>query len=57
MNDAITPDLVAALEDALKSYRQAERHYGTGRRNPEPVPEPEWVINARAALAKARGEI
>lgn len=52
---AAAPELVEALEAALAAYRPSERHYGTGRRDPEPIPAPAWVEQARAALAKARG--
>ena len=39
-------DMVRALESALKWYFAAS----------EPAPAPDWVEDARAALAKARGE-
>ena len=53
---AAAPQLLEALELALGTYRQAFTHSGTGRNDPQPVPDPEWVTQVRAAIAAATGE-
>ena len=46
--------LRTALEAALASHRESWAHPGTGRHDPYKLPDPEWVTQARTALAKAR---
>lgn len=50
MNKEIVADLVAALELYLRTYADMQKH-------PTPVQEAEMITVARAALAKAKGEI
>lgn len=48
---AAAPDLLAALEDALRPFSEPTRNPGGN-----PIGEPDWCKTARAAIAKARGE-
>jgi hypothetical protein len=52
---AAAPALLDALHSALASYRPSFVHPGMGRHDPTELPAPEWVLQARAAIAKATG--
>jgi hypothetical protein len=47
-------ELLEALEGALGTYRESYLHLGTGRHDPEKIPDPAWVVKARAAIVKAK---
>ena len=50
----VNAGLVEALESAIASYRPSFRHPGIGRHDPHELPPPAWVVEARAAIAKAK---
>jgi hypothetical protein len=53
---ALELELLETLKEAVaRGYRAAFTQKGTGRHDPEPVPAPQWVIDARAVIAKAEG--
>ena len=52
---AAAPEMYAALEAALATYREQWVHPGTEKTGTL-LPPPAWVVDARAALSAARGQ-
>ena len=50
-NIAAAPDLLAALEGCVKAYDKTRSTI----KGAESWPDPQWIVAARSAIAKAKG--